>query len=602
MKRTPIGCRPRRPEAAECLKKNLVCRTRFRGIGKRGSDKDGSLGSLALPRQARKRPPGAALDESWRESLGEACKRSAVAHCLAAMARPIKRARRLFPGDPSPRHGRDKGSAWRIEWNAGELLSERLDHGIDHRRVERVRRLEPPRADPACRYLAFERVDEPGRAGDHASVRGINGRNRKSSWQARARLPAGLSIAAVNAANACVVSGPSGLIDSFEREISARGISARRLKTSHAFHSAMVDPVIEPLAEKLSSVPLNPPGTPFVSTVSGTWITREEATSPLYWARHCRETVRYGAALACLTEAFSPAFIECGPGRTLTSLARQSEASQTAVLIGASLPDATEGRAADEIFLETLGRLWAAGAAPDWRALHEGESRRRLPLPTYPFQRKRYFVDAPSAAVVRRIEAEPAAAAIRSEINEITSMANAFEPRAAATLAGGPGREAAVRAELASLLEDLSGIDVASAPAGTSFLELGFDSLFLTQASQAIKTRFKAAVSFRQMMGELSTLDALTDHLSASADFEIVPAVERQAATVAASTASPPAAGPAPLLPAAAQCIEQVMAAQLASMSELINRQLETLRQMGGAPPGITAAPPAFASRPSPAL
>ena len=415
------------------------------------------------------------------------------------------------------------------------------------------------------------------------------------------RLPAGLSIAAVNAANACVVSGPSGLIDSFEREISARGISARRLKTSHAFHSAMVDPVIEPLAEKLSSVPLNPPGTPFVSTVSGTWITREEATSPLYWARHCRETVRYGAALACLTEAFSPAFIECGPGRTLTSLARQSEASQTAVLIGASLPDATEGRTADEIFLETLGRLWAAGAAPDWRALHKGESRRRLPLPTYPFQRKRYFVDAPSAAVVRRIEAEPAAAAIRSEINEITSMANAFEPRAAATLAGGPGRKAAVRAELASLLEDLSGIDVASAPAGTSFLELGFDSLFLTQASQAIKTRFKAAVSFRQMMGELSTLDALTDHLSASADFEIVPAVERQAATVAASTASPPAAGPAPLLPAAAQCIEQVMAAQLASMSELINRQLETLRQMGGAPPAITAAPPAFASRPSPA-
>src|SRR5579885_1359971 len=188
MKRTPIGCRPRRPEAAECLKKNLVCRTRFRGIGKRGSDKDGSLGSLALPRQARKRPPGAALDESWRESLGEACKRSAVAHCLAAMARPIKRARRLFPGDPSPRHGRDKGSAWRIEWNAGELFSERLDHGIDHRRVERVRRLEPPRADPACRYLAFERVDEPGRAGDHASVRGINGRNRKSSWQAPGKL------------------------------------------------------------------------------------------------------------------------------------------------------------------------------------------------------------------------------------------------------------------------------------------------------------------------------------------------------------------------------------------------------------------------------
>src|SRR5208283_4303049 len=130
-----------------------------------------------------------------------------------------------------------------------------------------------------------------------------------------------------------------------EEALTARGTGSRRLRTSHAFHSAMVDPVIEPLAEILRQIPLSVPRVPYVSTMTGRWITADQAADPLYWARHCRETVRYAAALE--------------------SLARQSKISRAVPLITASLPDPAEKNDGDAVFLDTLGRLWAAGMAPD---------------------------------------------------------------------------------------------------------------------------------------------------------------------------------------------------------------------------------------------
>ncbi len=414
-------------------------------------------------------------------------------------------------------------------------------------------------------------------------------------------LPGELSIAAVNADTACVVAGPSAAIEVFEAKLTGRGANWRRLRTSHAFHSAMVDPVIEPLAEILAKIPLSPPSVPYVSTMSGTWITADQATDPHYWARHCRETVRYAAALNCLAEPLSPILIEVGPGRTLTSLARQNGAARGAPLIAASLPDPLEERDGDAVFLDTLGRLWAIGAAPDWRALHEGALQRRVVLPTYPFQRKRYFIDAPIASpdTANPITAKP----INGD--DITAMANDLQQparnEAIAQLPETPDRLAAIRAELAALLENLSGIDVANAPSGTSFLELGFDSLFLTQASQAVKTRFNTAVSFRQMMGELGTLDAVAGHLDRVAENFVVEATPARSQIEGSPTTLPPAARPTPAfadVSGPGQGIEQVMAAQLASMTDLINRQLETLRQIGGAPPLAAAAAPAVRQSP----
>lgn len=422
------------------------------------------------------------------------------------------------------------------------------------------------------------------------------------------QLPQELSIAAVNADEICVVAGPQDAIERFESVLTARGIGSRRLKTSHAFHSAMVDPVVEPLAQRLRSVALRPPNIPYVSTMTGTWIRAEEATDPDYWAQHCRKTVRYAAALACLAQSASSALIEAGPGRTLTSLARQSKALQRAPVIAASLPDAAEDRAADAVFLNALGELWAAGAAPDWRALYQGHAMRRVVLPTYPFQRKRYFIET--------LEAEASSADSENTVfekDEQVAMANESVPQApGAGVIFEPAtadRERAIRAELAAVLESLSGIDVSSAPPGATFLELGFDSLFLTQASQAIKSRFNVAVSFREMMGELSTLDAVAAYVSETAkDYEVKPAALPAAPVTAAGPAPIAVAWSAPAgVPAAApgsggpaQGIAEVMAAQLASMNDLINRQLETLRQLGGAEPSAGANPVAGGAKPQP--
>ena len=213
-----------------------------------------------------------------------------------------------------------------------------------------------------------------------------------------AGLPADLSIAAVNAEAVCVVAGPHAAIAAFEET----------LNDSRDRCAALADVACLSFGDGRSgdrTAGANPaanspsaPRIPYVSSMSGRWITADQATDPLYWARHCRETVRYAAALASLFETESPILLEVGPGRTLSSLARQSKVSRAAPLITASLPDPAEKCEADEVFLEALGRLWAAGVTPDWRALHEGTPRRRVSLPTYPFQRKRYFIDAPSAS------------------------------------------------------------------------------------------------------------------------------------------------------------------------------------------------------------
>ncbi|MCI0467551.1 MAG: amino acid adenylation domain-containing protein [Beijerinckiaceae bacterium] len=387
------------------------------------------------------------------------------------------------------------------------------------------------------------------------------------------------------------MSGPYAAIEDFEAKLTVQGITSRRLRTSHAFHSAMVDPVVEPLAEVLRQIPLSPPRIPYVSSMSGTWITAKEATDPHYWARHCRETVRYAEALTCLAGESPPCLIEAGPGRTLTSLARQSEEACRAPVIAASLPDPAEKRDASEVFLAALGSLWAAGVAPEWHVLYGGAPHRRIVLPTYPFQRKRFFIDPPAADSI---------AAMSFEGNRITAMPNdssqAAPSAAAPARPGILNREDAIRLELAALLENLSGIDVAGAPRGASFLDLGFDSLFLTQASQAIKSRFNVAVSFRQMMGELSTVDAVALYLNGmGAEFAVEPGLIEPAAALAPRDTQPALIVPAPAGQGTGQGVEQVMAAQLASMADLINRQLETLRQMGVVAPPLAAAVPAVA-------
>ncbi len=204
----------------------------------------------------------------------------------------------------------------------------------------------------------------------------------------------GLNVAAINGPASCVMSGALHLIEDFERRLAARGLRSKRLATSHAFHSAMMDDAVAPFVDAVRTVRLQPPSIPYLSNVSGTWITEGEATDPQYYGRQLREAVRLADGIAALLEDPDWMFLEVGPGRTLGSLVRyQTGASANRIVLASLAGDGARERASS--MFDALGRLWLAGTTITWPAFSASEKRCRLSLPTYPFERQRYWIGPP---------------------------------------------------------------------------------------------------------------------------------------------------------------------------------------------------------------
>jgi phthiocerol/phenolphthiocerol synthesis type-I polyketide synthase E len=209
-----------------------------------------------------------------------------------------------------------------------------------------------------------------------------------------------LSIAAVNAPEQCVVSGPVKAIADLEATLTQREVVVRRLPIDVAAHSELVMPILDAFARAVQKLALHPPQIPYVSNVTGTWITASEVTDPTYWAKHLRETVRFGDGLQTVLHTSSPQAIllEVGPGRTLSTLA-QSQPKSAGASAGASpalnsLRHPQDQQSDSAYLLNTLGKLWLAGVEVDWAGFYAHEQRRRVLLPTYPFERRRYWVEA----------------------------------------------------------------------------------------------------------------------------------------------------------------------------------------------------------------
>jgi amino acid adenylation domain-containing protein len=212
--------------------------------------------------------------------------------------------------------------------------------------------------------------------------------------QVKQLLNAELSIAAVNGPSLCIVSGPTPAIDELERELNARGAEGQRLHTSHAFHSGMMEPAIKPFVELVKQIGLHPPKIPYISNVTGRWITAAQVMEPNYWGEHLRQTVRFADGLSELLKDPSTVVLEAGPGKGMSGLARQ-QMSQEGERIACSTLRAAKGREPDEAsFLHAAGALWLAGIRLNWTGLYGDERPHRVALPTYPFERKRYWVEA----------------------------------------------------------------------------------------------------------------------------------------------------------------------------------------------------------------
>ncbi len=213
------------------------------------------------------------------------------------------------------------------------------------------------------------------------------------------RLPAGIGIAAVNAPSLTVVSGPEQELEAFERALAGDGIECRRLRTSHAFHSAMMDPILDGFREDLSRVSLRRPQKRFVSNVTGAFIRDDEATDPEYWVKHLRLPVRFADGLGSILRDDVSVLLEVGPGNALGTLAQQQIGRSRDRVCLATMPSPRARASESELLRTTLGRLWLAGAPVKFAEAYASERRLRVPLPTYPFERQRFWVAAQAAPV-----------------------------------------------------------------------------------------------------------------------------------------------------------------------------------------------------------
>jgi phthiocerol/phenolphthiocerol synthesis type-I polyketide synthase E len=205
-----------------------------------------------------------------------------------------------------------------------------------------------------------------------------------------------LCVAAVNGPSACVVSGPTPRIEHFEQELERNDLAFRRLRTSHAFHSSMMDPILDAFGALVAKVNLSAPVLPYISNVTGTWITPEQATDPDYWVTHLRAPVRFSAGATELMRESARVMLEVGPGRALGALIGIYPGRD----VVSSLPQPSAERLpADAFLLTALGRLWAAGVAIEFAGFYKHERRRRIELPTYPFEREEYKLPNLDAAV-----------------------------------------------------------------------------------------------------------------------------------------------------------------------------------------------------------
>ena len=202
-----------------------------------------------------------------------------------------------------------------------------------------------------------------------------------------------LSIATINGPTNSVVAGPRDSIYKFQNKLQEQGVSFRRLHTSHAFHSSMMEPVKEPFENEINKIHRNAPTIPYISNVSGTWITTEEVRSVSYWYKHLRQAVRFSTGLEELYKDKERVFLEVGPGRTLSTLTKRHPGNTNELFSLSTLRHPDGQRPDQEFLLNTLGKLWLYGVNINWRKFYEGEKRRRIPLPTYPYERKRYWVE-----------------------------------------------------------------------------------------------------------------------------------------------------------------------------------------------------------------
>lgn len=376
---------------------------------------------------------------------------------------------------------------------------------------------------------------------------------RLSAAAVEPRLSQELSIAAINGPSLCVVSGATETVAQLQEELEGEGVVCKQLHTSHGFHSPMVEPIIEPFAQCCEQIQLLPPQIPFVSTVTSTWITPEQATDPQYWAQHMRATVRFAKGIKTLWQDGDRVLLEVGPRTTAATLARQQVKDFQRQIAISSLGKTADKEAEWTALLNAVGQLWLTGVSIDWHRFYQGENRRRVALPTYPFEGKRFWIE-PITNVQTAPQFSEDLAPSQPEVQLMS--------------------QSPINNQLKEVIEDISGLEMKDFNEEITFVEMGFDSLTLTQVALALEKKFPVKITFRQLLEEFPNLKTLSEHLASKLPVDALPT--KLPSTPPSNGATTKMATPLSLSNPASN-LESIFAQQL----QIISRQLDLLSNGG---------------------
>ncbi|NIA02531.1 MAG: acyltransferase domain-containing protein, partial [Nitrospirae bacterium] len=310
-----------------------------------------------------------------------------------------------------------------------------------------------------------------------------------------------VSIAVVNHSKSIVLSGPSNSIDSISKNLEENGIVGRMLKTSHAFHSESVAKIIPEFREKLNQVNFKSPKIPFISNASGTWIKSSEVTSVDYWIKHLRYTVQFSRGILELLSNPNAIFIEVGPGKILCNLVKRHVTSDGNQRISSSLPTVKKNEEDREVLLKTLGQLWYYDVPIDWEKVYQKSN--RVPLPTYPFEKKKYWIESPSHSQDTKNEVN---AEKKSKDIDLLPDQNIK----ATSLTEAPKKLMDIEEFLIVIWKDLLGHK--SIDKNDDFFQLGGDSLLAVQLLTKLENTFSFNFNV-QTLFEFSTLSKLSQEI-----------------------------------------------------------------------------------------
>ncbi len=390
-----------------------------------------------------------------------------------------------------------------------------------------------------------------------------------------------VSVACINSPTLLVLSGPESSISRCKAKLETRELVCRTLHTSHAFHSSMMKPIMEPMRERLATIGLEPPTVPIMSTVSGKWLTEQQACDPEYWAQHALQTVQFSSGIQNLIAEGFDVFLECGTRTTLATLARQQfkDSSRSAI---ASLGENMDADSERQAMFRAVGDLWASGVGVN--TAPPGSDARRssvVPLPTCPFERQRHWVDFPVRQSIERDEtALPNTPSILSAGAEDLKMTGATQSRVST-----------LGALILKVLGDTFGSDLSDIDQSASFVELGFDSLFLTQVSGKLAKETGAEITFRQMLDDYSSPAELARYLDGvlpAEDFQPPPLLVQAVPATGQSRANAQMLQvPSMLTSESGNALQDLLSGQL----DIMRRQLEYFQSFNEATPATAIAP-----------